>query len=160
MAYNKCLFFSQNMGNPGIRNATLITERPSCLPTNGNLITLLVFIIGGKKKWCLNSSLSHQPPPPQPKREGLKKTGLVKGMTSAAKELMWHGKRAGRGQTGEMQRRLWKRGVREPETLFHFHQCPWISHLTSCYSCSCLHIGYLRSGYNFPKLAMKTISAR
>lgn len=38
------------MGNLGIRNATLITERPSCLPTNGNLITLLVFIIGGKKK--------------------------------------------------------------------------------------------------------------
>ena len=116
MAYNKCLFFSQNMGNPGIRNATLITERPSCLPTNGNLITLLAFIIGGKKKWCLNSSLSHQPPPPQPKREGLKKTGLVKGMTSVSKELMWHGKRAGRGQTGNAVSSVeaWGQGTWDP----------------------------------------------
>lgn len=36
------------MERTGIRNVNLIIEKPSCLPTNGNFITLLAFTIREK----------------------------------------------------------------------------------------------------------------
>lgn len=36
------------MGRTDIRNVNLIIEKPSCLPTNGNFITLLAFTIREK----------------------------------------------------------------------------------------------------------------
>lgn len=146
--------FLPKYGEPGHKKCNLNNGEAKLFAHKWKPHYIAGFYHRREKKWCLNSSLSHQPPPPQPKREGVKQTGLVKGMTSVSKELMWHGKRAGRGQTGEMQRHLWKRGVREPETLFQFHQWPWISHLTSCYSCSSsAHrllmkwIRFLKTGY-------------
>lgn len=68
----------------GIRNATLIIEKSSCLPINGNFITLLTFTIREKNDVSSLSSSHH----PRSKREEPNQTELVKGIIFVSKELM------------------------------------------------------------------------
>ena len=145
--------FLPKYGEPEHKKCNLNNGETKLFADKWKLHYIAGFYHRREKKWCLNSSLSHQPPPPQAESEGLKKTGLVKG---------WHlyprsSRDAGRGQAEDrhrvVQRHLWRGGVRDPEIL-SFDQRPWTSHLTSRYSCSSsAHqlltkwIQFLKTGY-------------
>ena len=139
--------FLPKYGEPGHKKCNLNNRETKLFAHKWKLHYIAGFYHRRGRKWCLNSSLSHPPPPPQPKGEGLKKTGLVKG---------WHlyprsSCGAGRGQTQGRAAASVEGWGPAPWDPFIW---PWTRHLTSCYSCSAsAHrlltkwIQFLKTGY-------------